>query len=156
MTDRRWLVRWANDPRTHHLHLVVNGQRQVATPLAFSRCTARKPQPCGTLRTHQKLPGHSTPHRPGGVYADQDGIRLVGDGEPVSKTTASNSLLPCQHPSSSKPRQCSAPGLTTTPMQDWNESRAFTNWAVAMPESRGMSQCVSHCAEVGSIACAHA
>ncbi|WP_447556313.1 GrpB family protein [Vreelandella sp. EE22] len=35
LTDRRWLMRWANGRRTHHLHLMVYGGQAWQKRLAF-------------------------------------------------------------------------------------------------------------------------
>ncbi|TVP46635.1 MAG: GrpB family protein [Halomonas sp.] len=38
LTDRRWLMRWANGRRTHHLHLMVYGSEVWNQRLAFRNC----------------------------------------------------------------------------------------------------------------------
>lgn len=35
LTDRRWLMRWADGRRTHHLHLMVHGSQEWQRRLAF-------------------------------------------------------------------------------------------------------------------------
>ena len=35
LQNRRWLMRWANGRRTHHLHIVVYGESEWAARLAF-------------------------------------------------------------------------------------------------------------------------
>lgn len=43
LTDRRWLMRWKNGHRTHHLHIVVHGGAAWADRLAFRDALRRDP-----------------------------------------------------------------------------------------------------------------
>ncbi len=43
LADRRWLMRWKDGHRTHHLHVVVAGGAQWADRLAFRDALRREP-----------------------------------------------------------------------------------------------------------------
>ncbi|HVF09365.1 MAG TPA: GrpB family protein [Abditibacteriaceae bacterium] len=44
LADRRWLMRWANGHRTHHLHLVVYGGNEWQRRLAFRDALRSDPE----------------------------------------------------------------------------------------------------------------
>lgn len=53
LEERRWLMRWANGHRTHHLHLVVYGESEWQRRLAFRDALRSNPELARSYEEHK-------------------------------------------------------------------------------------------------------
>ena len=69
LTDRKWLMRWRDGHRTHHLHIVVAGSTQWSDRLAFRDALRSNP---ATARQYGELKSALAGRHPGDREAYTD------------------------------------------------------------------------------------
>ena len=74
LTDRKWLMRWRDGHRTHHLHIVVHGGTPWRDRLAFRDALRRDAALAARYAALKSRPGHTAPIGSRGVFRGEGGV----------------------------------------------------------------------------------